>query len=441
MSRREARVLGRRMALMRSISALVLTTALIVGLLLPMDALAEFTSLPSGFEDEPFVNGVQNPTAIAWLPDGDLLIAEQSGDLLRAGANGQNLTDLDLPIAVCAQGERGLLGVAVDPEFGNEPGDIFVYYTASEADECSNRVSRFSLGPDNAIGDEHILIDGIPSPATNHNGGDLQFDRNGLLYVSVGDGGQGGNARRLDVLNGKILRIERDGSIPSGNPFTGSGSMVCGATGPTQSETQDVKAEKKSKKQKRNARKRKRKRRQNTDPVSACQEIFATGLRNPFRIAFASDDNDGAQQFYINDVGQGAWEEINTGQAGADYGWNIREGPCRMGEIRKCKRDKRFINPVHAYKHETTGCRSITGGAFVPNDGADWPDEYDDSYIYADFVCDKLFRLRGKGKNVSVQQFGVDETATHLTFGPDGALYYAAFGEDGEVRRITHNSS
>jgi glucose/arabinose dehydrogenase len=282
------------------------------------------------------------------------------------------------------------------------------------------------MGSDGKLGSEHVLIDNIPAPGGNHNGGDLQFDNDGLLYISVGDGGQdlktgekqnsNRNARRLDVLVGKILRIHPDGDIPDGNPFQGQGTAPCADTGGAQKQ-------------------RRSRRHQRQSPI--CQEIFATGLRNPFRVAFDTNDTDGAQRFYINDVGGGAWEEIDSGASEADYGWNKREGPCPTGTTMNCQPSE-FVDPIFAYEHRD-GCRTITGGAFVPDVQA-WGD-YQGVYFYADFGCGRIFALRNETPGQIPEEFASGTGATHLAFGPDGALYYATFaGEDGvaggQVRKI-----
>ncbi len=209
---------------------------------------------------------------------------------------------LDLSARVCATSERGLLGVAVDPTFADN-GFIYLYYTFNRSGACVNRVSRFTLSGGNTASGETVLIDNIPSPAGNHNGGDLHFGKDGYLYVSVGDGGStAALARDQSSLLGKILRITGDGGVPGSNPFAGAaGARRCGdpagvppGTGP-------------------------------------CREIFAPGLRNPFRFAF--DPNASGTRFYINDVGAGTWEEIDSGRAGADT-----VGPCAKGPARSARR-------------------------------------------------------------------------------------------------------
>lgn len=394
--------------------------ALVALLLVGLDRSDARAVVPAGFDDVPLAT-VPSPTALAFTPDGRLLITTQPGRL-RIYANGALLGTpaLDLAAEVCADSERGLLGVAVDPAF-SATGYIYLFYTFNRSGSCVNRVSRFTLSSSNTVSraSELILIDNIHSPAGNHNGGDVQFGRDGYLYVSVGDGGcdyrgdsgcAGANdaARDRHVLLGKILRITRTGGIPPDNPFLGTGTARCSATGSTQ-------------------------------PGQICQETFAWGLRNPFRIAF--DPNTSATRFFINDVGQNTWEEINEGRAGADYGWNVREGHCANGSTSNCGAPPAgMTNPVFDYNH-ADGCASITGGAFVPN-GA-WPAAYNGAYMFSDYVCGTIFGLaRQTDGTYARTPFATSlgaSSAVAMTFGPHAggqALYYTTYAGGGQVRRI-----
>jgi glucose/arabinose dehydrogenase len=383
-------------------------------------------ALPPGFADSP-VTSVGSPTAIAFTPDGRMLITTQPGTL-RVYAGGSLLTTpaLDIRSRVCSVSEQGLLGVAVDPAFAANRF-IYLYYTAATPG-CVNRVSRFTLSDANTVdpATELILIDRIPGPGGNHNGGDLHFGKDGNLYVSVGDGGcdyandsgcQGANdaARDLHALVGKILRITPAGAIPPGNPYQGADSARCNATG-------------------------------TTTPGLRCQEIFATGLRNPFRIAF--DPNATGTRFFINDVGNAAWEEVDEGAVGADYGWNMREGPCvRNGVGPTCgpPAPPGLTDPVYAYGR-SGGCVTITGGAFVPV--GLWPSEYDGAYLFSDFGCGKIFALQPNGTGgYAATEFATglgSGSAVAMAFGPSGstrALYYTSYAGGGQVRRIEHTGS
>jgi len=380
---------------------------------------AESATLPSGFADEPVTSSVSAPTALAFTPGGKVLVTSQSGTLhVISGGALQPLPALDLTAVTCGNSERGLLGVAVDPAFATN-SFVYVYYTFKKHGVCEtntanapvNRVSRFVMTGDTiSAGTETVLIDNIPSPNGNHNGGDLQFGKDGLLYVSVGDGGcdyddssacAGNNAAARDrnVLVGKILRITKTGGIPAGNPFQGA---ACALTG-------------------------------STTPGSICGETFAWGLRNPFRMGF--DPNAGGTRFFVNDVGQAKWEEIDEGQAGADYGWNVREGPCGNDSTTVCGSPPAgMTNPIYSYGRDS-GCASVTGGAFVP--AGVWPSQYDGDYLFADFVCGRIFRLEqgasGYSSSLFADGFGAN-TLVHLAFGPSAALYYTARPD--QVRRI-----
>ncbi|MFN2470399.1 MAG: sorbosone dehydrogenase family protein [Gaiellaceae bacterium] len=197
---------------------------------------------PTGFDDR-LLTSVELPTALAFTPDGRLLIATKPGKL-RVYANGALLTAsaLDITAKVCSNSERGLLGVAVDPGFAANRS-IFVYYTFNKFGNCGsttanrpvNRISRFTLSDTNVVdpASETVLIDNIPSWNGNHNAGDLQFGKDGLLYVTVGDGGcdyagnsgcAGSNdaARDRHVLLGKVLCITRTGANSSRQSVPGS---------------------------------------------------------------------------------------------------------------------------------------------------------------------------------------------------------------------------
>jgi glucose/arabinose dehydrogenase/PKD repeat protein len=378
---------------------------------------SDATAVPAGFVDT-LVAGVESPTALAFTPDGRLLVTTQFGTL-RVVQDGVLLGQpaLDLNGVVCTADEEGLLGVAVDPSFVSN-GFVYAYYTRNKGGACVNRVSRFTMsGSTVALASEAVLLDEIPATG-NHNAGDLRFGNDGYLYVSVGDGGcdwagnsgcAGANdaARDEHVLVGKILRITSTGGIPPSNPFQGAGTARCNVDG-------------------------------RTIAGNKCQETFAWGLRNPFRFAF--DPNTSATRFFVNDVGQAAWEEVNEGRAGADYGWNVREGPCVNGSTTSCGPPPAgMTNPIYAYSHPESTCHAITGGAFVPN--GVWPAPYDGTYLYGDYTCGKIFVLTPNGSGGFTRTEFADDVGAvvNMTFGPSPqgqALYYTNYTNGGEVRRI-----
>jgi glucose/arabinose dehydrogenase/PKD repeat protein len=383
-----------------------------------------------GFEDTK-VASIVAPSALAVVPDGRLLIASQYG-LVYVYRNGvvNEAAALDLTDRVCTYRERGLVGLAVDPQFADNHY-IYVSYSfnkfgnceAEEGDRPVGRVARFTLGEDDHVdtATEQVLIDNVESTVGVHNLDDVEFGKDGYLYVSVGDGGcdwRGDSgcydtndaARDLSGLNGKLLRITRDGEIPADNPFRGADTVRCGATG-------------------------------HTAPGLTCQEIFAFGLRNPWRMAF--DPNAPGTRFFINDVGQDTWEEIDEGVAGADYGWNFREGFCVNSSTTDCSpvAPEGLTNPIFAYDR-AEGCASVTGGAFVP--AGIWPAEFDGTYLFSDYVCGAMFVLRRLADGSYVREpFATslgNSSAVDMLFAPadDGmALYYTSYADDGELRRIT----
>ena len=383
---------------------------------------------PAGFTDTPAYT-VTTPTALASTPDGRLLITQDAGRL-RVVRNGVLLTTpaINLQARACTRGERGLLGVAVDPLFATNHF-IYLYWTFNKNDFCGvgspltpvNRIARYQLGDSDRVvaGSERVIVDNIASPATNHNAGDLRFGADGLLYATTGDGGckigdpslcgsLNPNSRRLNILNGKVLRVNRNGRAPADNPFAATpGARRCGdpagvppGTGP-------------------------------------CSETFARGFRNPFRFALRP----GTNRFFVNDVGQATWEEVDVLVAGRDYGWNVREGPCAVGSTTNCG-PTTFTNPIFAYSHGD-GCASITGGAFVPV--GLWPAPWSGSYLFADFVCGGIYRMAPQpGGGFSREPFLPEAPGpVHLAFGPAGAttaLYYLDY-RGNRVHRVTFSQN
>ena len=404
-----------------------------VALSLVLAPAAGAATLPAGFSDT-LVATVTQPTAVAFTPDGRTLITSKPGQL-RVVKGGALLAApaLDIGARICPQSERGLLGVAVDPDFQTSR-HVFLYYTFKKYGNCNldsppngpvNRVSRFTLRADDTIdpASELVLIDGIPNPGSNHNGGHLQFGKDNHLYVSVGDGGcdyardsgcgiANDAARDRHALVGKVLRITANGGIPADNPFRGANSERCNLTA-------------------------------RTTAGKVCQETFAWGLRNPFRLGF--DSNAAGTRFFINDVGANAWDEVDLGQAGADYGWNLREGHCARDSTTSCGPPPAGItNPIYDYAH-SSGCSAITGGAFVPT--GLWPSQYNGRYLFGDYVCGKIRSLRSTALGWAAADFGTDMGAViDLSFGPWGssrAFYYIAWTSavQGQLRRIAYTGN
>lgn len=409
------------------VAALVI--ALVGAMAPPYAGPVSAATLPAGFTDN-LVTAVGAPTDFAFLPNGSIYITTQAGQVHQYSSGPGTTVSLDLAAKLCSNSERGLLGIALDPAYATNRF-LYLYYTRDKFGGCEtntptapvNRVSRFTASPNFVIdpASELVLIDNIPSPAGNHNGGDLHIASDGLLYASVGDGGckigdatrcagQNDNARFLTNLAGKILRVGLTGAIPASNPWaTATGARRCGdPTGPPPGD-------------------------------GPCREIFAFGLRNPFRFAFKP----GTSDFHINDVGQSTWEEIDQGAAGADYGWNVREGHCANGSTTNCGAPPAgMTNPIFDYSH-AGGCASVTGGAFVPN--GLWPSTFAGAYLYADYVCGKIVRLnQDAGSNWVATDFVTGlggSSAVSLGFGPSAvgqSLYFTTYAGGGQLRRIDH---
>jgi glucose/arabinose dehydrogenase len=340
-------------------------------------AASHAASVPDGFVDSTFVSVPSDATAMQFAPDGRLFVCQQSGGL-RVVQNGTLLSTSFLTLTVDASGERGVLGVAFDPDFATNHF-VYVYYTATSPN-IHNRVSRFTANGNVAVpGSEVVILElNALSDAPDHNGGAIHFGNDGKLYIAVGDNANGANSQALTNLLGKILRINRDGTIPANNPFYGVASGVNRA-------------------------------------------IWARGLRNPFTTAFQPSTG----RLFINDVGESTWEEVNEGVAGANYGWPLAEGPSD---------DPDHTDPFHYYGR-SDGC-AITGGAFYNPPLVQFPGSYLGDYFFADYCSGWIRRLDVGSGTDSGFASGI-ASPVDLKVGPDGALYYLARGGS-RVGRISY---
>ncbi len=409
-----------------AIAAAVAGTSLIT-----LGSPAPVEAVPPGFSEER-VTGIDQGTDLEFLPTGEILVSEKNGRVVIVDDGVLLPTPaLDLSASLCNDIERGVSGIAVHPDFETNRW-IYVYYTypkfgncgQSELDGPVNRLSRFVLPPSNVIdpASEVVLLDTPPMFKSNHNSGYVEFGNDGFLYVSIGDSGIPffyGWQRDLGYLNGKIVRITDDGDIPATNPYQGPGTARCNIDGVPPA---------------------------GSDPGTACQEVFASGLRNPFRLAF--DPNTTDTRFFINDVGHTTWESIDEGQVGADYGWPQYEGPCERSSVVDCTPQVDGVDPLYWYGHDGEDA-AITAGAFVPN--GLWPSEYDNTYIFADYAQNQLFHLVDGGADCrlclpptsALQQipFASVSRPVAMRFGPHNgsqALYVIA---GNFLRRITYTGS
>ncbi len=338
----------------------------------------EAATLPAGFT-ETSISGISKPTAMEIAPDGRIFVCEQNGSL-RVIKNGALLPAPFVTLTVDPDGERGLLGIAFDPNFATN-NFLYVYYTVPFAPR-HNRVSRLTANGDvMAPGSETILLELDPlTTASNHNGGAIHFGPDGKLYIAVGENATPSNSQTLSNMLGKILRINANGTIPTDNPFfnTASGNN---------------------------------------------RSIWALGLRNPFTFAFQP----GTGRLFINDVGQSTWEEINDGIAGSNYGWPVTEGPTT---------NPSFRSPLFAYGHgfsPTTGC-AIAGGSFYNPATVQFPQRFVGRYFFADLCSGWIRVFDPVSATASSFASGISQPVD-LKVGADGSLYYLSIGS-GAVFRV-----
>ncbi len=347
----------------------------------------------------PIVSGLSQPLFLTAAPDDPtrLFVVEKGGqiEIIDTAAGTRAATPfLDLSGQVATAGEQGLLGLAFHPQYAGN-GKVYVYLS-NLAGDCEIREYRASAADPNRLDPATVrLVMTIDQPTglTNHKGGWIGFGPDGLLHIATGDGGGSGdplgNAQNINSLLGKMLRIDVNGdafpadatrnyAIPSGNPFV---------------------------------------------TVAGLDEIFATGLRNPWRDSF----DRATGELWIADVGQGAREEINHGARGANYGWNLFEGnaPYAGGS------SAGLTFPIFEYSH-ASGDRSITGGYVHRGGGSEG---LHGSYVFGDFISGRIWSLSDAGGPWvrTLQTEALDNVAS---FGEDaeGNLYGVDY--DGGIFRL-----
>ncbi len=316
-------------------------------------------------------------------PEGKLFIARQDG-ILPVWQNGAELAAdffATAPLLTDPSGERGLLGVALDPNFAFNRY-LYVYYTISGGDH-RNRVSRFTAdatGTQALVGSEVVIWEGDAHPALNHNGGAIHFGSDGKLYIATGDNANGSDSQSLTSQHGKILRINADGTIPVDNPFFDG-------TGPNR------------------------------------DAIWSLGLRNPFTFAFQP----GTGRMFVNDVGEYTWEEINDGGAassgrGLNFGWPETEGNFDAETFPD------YVEPLFSYSHSgatTPFGTVITGGAFYNPATNIFGAAYEGDYFFSDLGGGWISRIDPATREVTL--FASNVSALDLKATADGSLYYLSY--------------
>jgi YVTN family beta-propeller protein len=328
------------------------------------------------FERTTVVSGLASPVDFEFLPDGRILIAEKNGAIKVFHSDHVHTA---ITLAVATDGERGIGGIAVDPNFGSN-GYIYVSYTTAAN---RDRLSRFTLSGDTVVaGSERMFMEG-PQPAGNlHHAGELTFGPDGKLYWAMGDNTINTNSQDLSNIYGKILRLNPvDGSAPADNPFFNTPGAV--------------------------------------------KQIYAYGFRNPFRFAFAPTG-----QLLVGDVGEGTWEELNLVTAGANYGWPTSEGPCTG-----CA----FVNPIYAWQHTPPGSGASIQSVFVSN-AQTFGGTYQGKVLVADGTQGWIKELTFDPEFESlISERMFDDQASNtvkLLQGPDGAIYHLTIFPNGQITRI-----
>jgi glucose/arabinose dehydrogenase len=371
----------------------VRTCVLAVVATMPFTPWARAASVPVGFADTPIASGLTSPSAMVVAPDGRVFVTQQNGTI-RLIKNDVLRSQTFYTVTTDFTSERGLLGITLDPAFTTNHY-LYLYFTA-KSPTTHNRVLRVTEANDAVVaGSERVILDlpDVPTGTKWHMGGGLQFGTDGRLYVAVGNHEDSviSNSKSQQLGNpfGKILRIAADGTIPSDNPWVNTSG--------------------------------------------AYKANWAIGLRNPFSFAIHS----GSGTMFINDVGQSAWEEVNRGQRGANYGWSVVQGNSS---------DSRFVNPAYAYNH-TNAC-SVVGAAFYNPPTQQFPSTYVDKYLFMDFCGGWIKTLNPSTNSIGSFVTGINRPVA-LAVAPDGSVYYTARNQHtgtpttgaGTVSKITYTGS
>jgi glucose/arabinose dehydrogenase len=367
------RVLCLKLALLLAVPAALVTGALLA----PSGAAAP----PADFQTSLVVgDGLDQPSGFEIAPDGRIFVLERPGKI-RIIKNGQLLAEPFAELPSEATGDRGLIGIAFDPEFGTTNHYVYFYYTGHD---LLNRLVRFNAAEDIGTDGPYLLFQTQSPSQLLHVGGSIRFGPDGKLYFAVGDNGTGEKAQDLSNPHGKILRINSDGSIPTDNPFYGQPGKL--------------------------------------------GSIWAYGFRNPWRFQFDSATG----QLYGGDVGDYTWEEVNHIVKGGNYGWPIHEGTC----LTSCAG---IINPIHLYNHDGQSS-AVTGGPVYR--GSMFPPEYQGNLFFGDYARGfiKRAQLDGNGNVTAVYDFDNQAgSVVDLKVAPDGSLYYVTY-YPGALYRITYNT-
>ena len=339
---------------------------------------------------QPVLSNLSSPVLVTNARDGSnrLFVVEQPGriQVLQPGATTPSVF-LDITSKVVAGGERGLLGLAFHPLF-KANRRLFVNYTRQPDGATVIAEYRVSATNPNLVDPTETVLLVIPQPFENHNGGMIAFGPDGFLYIGMGDGGSANDpqnrAQNVDELLGKMLRINVDQtngatlySSPPDNPFFGA--------------------------------------------TPGRDEIYALGLRNPFRFSF----DRATGQLYLGDVGQGVREEIDIITRGGNYGWRVFEGTRCTGLGPAACIPANYQAPIGEYEH-TAGRCSVTGGYVYRGTRGTLPAG---AYIFGDFCTGEMFLLQGTAQtflqdtNLNISSFGEDEASELYVVNLNGSVH------------------
>jgi len=408
------------------------TRALLVLVLLALGPPAAAIQLPTNFAEEEVASGMTFPNSMRFLQDGRILVAELKSANVRL-IDGGVITDtpLTVPNVHTSGGERGLLAIERDPQWPARPF-LYAFYTYKLGATEESRLTRFrAFGDLDGTGDRSLsfdvgvplhLLTGIPDQWNNHNGGDLRFGPDGMLYVSTGDD-EGNRCDAQDVTSflGKILRLRVDQL-----GLDDSGVAALTDLDPGDNPVQDQ--------------------------GDVAKLVHTWGLRNPFR--FHVDPQTG--NLAVADVGKDSWEEISWVELpGQNLGWPHREADAvyNIGTA-PCPEPQGFTyqSPIDAYSHGLGGALSIVGGPVYRHAAGNkrgWPVQYDGDVFYADFYKGWLVRLDGSGQAWSTASpapgqpdpdtwaTGLQSSPVDFHVGADGSLYYLSQGQ-GRILRIVY---
>jgi glucose/arabinose dehydrogenase/peptidoglycan/xylan/chitin deacetylase (PgdA/CDA1 family) len=407
---------------MKKFTIFLIIASMLASFLPPLPARAAI--IEPGFEIETVADGLTIPTAMAFADDGRIFVAEKGG-VVRLIKNGVLLPTPVITLSdINTFGDRGLIGIATDPDFQTN-GYLYLSYSYENTPGSdfggakTGRIVRVTVVGDVAAESSKVVIlgtigggpgtpscenfpvgsDCIPSDSNSHSVGGLRFGPDGKLYATFGDGSdftavdpRAERAQDVQWLSGKLVRINTDGTAPADNPFYDG------------------------------------------DPNANRSKIYALGVRNAFRFNFHPTDG----RLFLGDVGWSTYEEINHVTPGANFGW-----PCWEGNFTTsygCTESSPVTLPTYVYGHNTTGAGSVTAGAFGAN-GA-YPASYNNTLIVGDYAQNwiKLIELDTSSAVVDVRDLASDTVwPVDLSTGPDGNVYYLDVAM-GTLNRITHTT-